>query len=342
VIVDGVVVEEPGHRVTGQEQIAFVVSLGFGAPLLEITKHGGVLFNAYSPRSGVGKSTAAHWMASIYGSFSDMRVSQASTMNMKIESIGKYKHLPFFMDEITNIDPKVLSDLAYQISDGKGRGRLSASAEIKQTASWNTFVLSTSNLRLHDKLGLAKSNSEAEAARVFEFEFVRNEDFSAKAADLNRFLDDNYGLVGEEYIKYLVANRASLRPQVIAVADWLRKELNAKDSERFWIDGAACALLGAHIARQLGLIKYDPMRLVAWIRKQRDRMVEDLDERQVKTGEVLGRFLNEHRSYHAIVKEDRSGSEVVTLPLVGRRAWLCRVCGPARMIATMRGLVARG
>lgn len=35
-------------------------------------------------------------------------------------------------------------------------------------------------------------------------------------------------------------------------------------------------------------------------------------------------------------------ARLVTLPLIGRRAWLCRVCGPAQMIATMRGLIAHG
>lgn len=33
---------------------------------------------------------------------------------------------------------------------------------------------------------------------------------------------------------------------------------------------------------------------------------------------------------------------LVQLPLVGRAMWLCRVCGPARVIATMRELIAHG
>lgn len=33
---------------------------------------------------------------------------------------------------------------------------------------------------------------------------------------------------------------------------------------------------------------------------------------------------------------------LVTLPLVGKRLWLCRIHGSARMIATMRTLTARG
>lgn len=35
-------------------------------------------------------------------------------------------------------------------------------------------------------------------------------------------------------------------------------------------------------------------------------------------------------------------ARLVTLPLVGRAQWLCRVHGPARMIATMRELIAHG
>jgi len=35
-------------------------------------------------------------------------------------------------------------------------------------------------------------------------------------------------------------------------------------------------------------------------------------------------------------------ARLVQMPLIERRYWLCRVCAPARMIATMRTLVAHG
>ncbi len=35
-------------------------------------------------------------------------------------------------------------------------------------------------------------------------------------------------------------------------------------------------------------------------------------------------------------------ARLVTMPLIGRAYWLCRVHGPARMLATMRELVAHG
>jgi len=35
-------------------------------------------------------------------------------------------------------------------------------------------------------------------------------------------------------------------------------------------------------------------------------------------------------------------ARLVQLPLVGRALWLCRIHGPAQVIATMRGLIAHG
>ena len=35
-------------------------------------------------------------------------------------------------------------------------------------------------------------------------------------------------------------------------------------------------------------------------------------------------------------------ARLVQMPLIGRAYWLCRICRPARMIATMRSLVAHG
>jgi len=286
----------------GWEQFKFVLMLGFGAPLLEITRHGGVMFNAYSQESGWGKSTAAKWMASIFGDFDKIRVSPTDTMNAKVEKLGIYKHLPFFLDEITNIEPAMLSSLAYQVSDGKGRGRLSQSSEIKDSATWNTFVLSTSNSRMHQKLGQAKEVHEAEAMRIFEFDFTKADDFLAIAPQINRFLDDNHGLVGPEYVQYLATHREELVEKVRQLVDHLTAKLQATSGERFWIAGLACALLGSLIARSLGLVKFDPQAILPWFTTQRDSLMRGVQEKRVNYDALLAGYIYDHQDQHLIVK----------------------------------------
>lgn len=304
------VLAEPGY-----EQMAFVMALGFGAPLFQFTGHGGVLVNLYSPQTGLGKTTSAAWMMSIYGSFTDMRMSANSTINARIERLGAYKHLPYVIDEITKIKRDDVAPLAYMISEGEGRGRLQRDATMVQAAKWNTFVVSTSNESLIAKLTAASANTSAQASRIYEYIFAPHADMKVHAKQVNRFITENYGLAGPVYIAELVRMRGQLPGLIRQSIDWLEKELGADESERFWTGAVACSLIGAKIAHRLGLIQFDPMALLPWLRSQRSSMVEEMVESSMTAKDLLSEFVHEYVHAHVVVRIDGTEGQKVTIPV---------------------------
>lgn len=251
--------DEPGY-----EPHAFGVMIGFGAPLVEIVGMDGLMVNMVGPTGG-GKSATGRLMSSIYGR--STKSSNSSTVNARIEKMGAYGNLPIYIDEISNIEPKELSQLAYDIANGIGKDRLRADSSIKEAVKWCTMALTSSNHNLHEKLQMAKGDPEAEKMRLFEYDFPEIPGYFEYAENvLHPTLDENYGHAGEAYIHALVQmDKKQIKADIKAMKDSLVANCGGKGGERFWMFGAACAIYGACLAKSLGLIEFNPIRVLPWI-----------------------------------------------------------------------------
>jgi hypothetical protein len=108
----------------GLEPHAFAALTGFGSPLLKFTGLSGAIINVIHKSSGSGKSTALYMCNSIWGHPKELTSIWKDTLNAKMIRLGVMNNLPNTIDEITNTSPMEFSDLAYSISQGRGKDQV--------------------------------------------------------------------------------------------------------------------------------------------------------------------------------------------------------------------------
>lgn len=235
-----------------------VLALSLGAPLLAFTGVDGVMLNAYSPESGVGKTALSEACLSVWGSPQELRRDAKDTMNATFKLAAVTGNLPFVVDEFTNIEGRHLSDFVYTLTQGREKHRMGADAKLhSNTARWCLPLIVTSNNSVHDKLLKFRPDAEAEAARVFEMRLrplkVASEELAAAKTKLAS-LREHYGFLGPRLAGILVSRPAVLWRKAVMerVARW-DQLMQAGSADRFRSALCAVAELGAELGRILGL-----------------------------------------------------------------------------------------
>lgn len=253
---------------SGMEAQAFAFMLGFGGVLMPFTQIRGGIVNLMSPGSGTGKSTVQMAINSIWGQPFDLLLQNDDTYNAKIHRFGVMNNIPVTIDEITNMRDEVISQIAYASTQGRGKNRMESqsNAERINHTFWRLPVITSSNSSLYDKLFSLKEFPEGEMMRIIELRINRSEDFSKEDTDaLFGKLFNNYGLAGEVFMKYVVANRE----EVIALFHKVQLKLDSEallgQRERFWSTIGALSITGGIISKKLGLHSIDVSRVFNWL-----------------------------------------------------------------------------
>lgn len=100
----------------GFELHQFVVGTSFGSPLMKMSPINCAGFHIYSKESGIGKTTAMLAAISVWGNPEELVMHKEDTYNTKMNRGEVYHNLPLYMDELTNMGGKELSNLAYQLT----------------------------------------------------------------------------------------------------------------------------------------------------------------------------------------------------------------------------------
>ena len=271
----------------GLEALLFGFGVGFAAPLFRFTNFNGAIVSMVGKR-GTGKSTSALCANSVWGhktlGWMDM---EHDTWKAFYGKIGVLNNLPVTYDEITNLDPERLSDLAYAITKGQGRQRLQSNGQAQENwGNWNTMMLTTSNASLHSRLSMAKADASAEASRIFEYVVPEGTLTKLEADENFDKLNDHFGLAGEVYAQALITQREWVRERV---RHWIKEVdtlAGVGSSERFWSAVAASVLAGFELANKCGLTEANVTNLlkfsVAQIHAMRGTVVD-----QTRTPEAI-------------------------------------------------------
>jgi hypothetical protein len=285
----------------GMANRAFAFFMGFGGPLMKFVGGGmldGFLLNLVSQKSGSGKTTLLHAVNSIYGNPKTLMLSYKDTHNHRLQRLGTMQSLTPTIDELTNLEPKAMGGLVYDITSGKGKNRMSSKSNVERVnnTTWQIPVVSSSNRKVRDALLTIKSFPEAELLRILEDEILPDsyDDPTWSKAHFGR-LGSNYGHAIEPFIQYVSSNL----PTVVALLDRINQKLDEaaeiKNTERFWSAGIAIAITGGIIAKKLKLhdIPIEPVfdHAVNLVKNTRNRNTEELGG----SGEdFLGGFLQRH------------------------------------------------
>jgi hypothetical protein len=244
------------------------------------------------------------------------------TMNSMVHRLGIMNNLPVTIDEITKLSGDHFSDLAYGISQGRGKNRMQqhSNSERINLTKWATMALASSNASFQDKLAALKATPDGEFMRLFEYRIEMTDKISKEDADVifNK-LYSNYGHAGQEYIKYLVGNLEDAINTVLQVQQKIDAAIGLTNRERFWSAVVACNIAGALMAKDLGIIPdFDIGRVYRWAINEVKAMRADIKAPTANSqASVIGEFMNENRASTLVINakvDGRTGME--QLPIV--------------------------
>jgi hypothetical protein len=179
-----------------------------------------------------------------------------------------YKNLPLYMDELTNTEPKDLSDMAYQLPNGVQRNRLTSKGNVERFrgAPWKLLTSTTANNDMISRIGLYKAMPEAEAQRILAIKSVRINFVSKdETDDFSSALIANHGHAGPIYMRYVIENIDAVKALLISTQRKLDNAAGLTAENRFWSIGAAVTITGLIIAKKIGLVGFEIAPIANWI-----------------------------------------------------------------------------
>lgn len=232
-----------------------MMCIGFGAPLMRFTGLNGLTFHLCGNDSGRGKTQCQRLASSVWGNPDKFRVTPNTSAVAMINRLGMLGSLPLLVDEITHkgrAESEWFPEFLSQMSDGRGKDRMDSAtnSERRNTTTWSTLALMTSNKGMIDYLTAERAHgSEGEIRRLIEIGFYQefNMDPLTKSLLLDH-LPENYGVAGDKFARWLVCNVDKAREVTKNTYTELFDMFGSTGDERFWIAGCACIVAGARLA----------------------------------------------------------------------------------------------
>ena len=300
----------------GMEAHALAVFFGFGSPLLRLMGSldvRGAAINLMSNKSGTGKTTAQMIVNSIFGHPSDLLMKKSDTGMSKMQWLGTLNSIAATMDEVTNYGDDEISDLLYDIPQGRGKNRMESQTNKLRVnnTSWALFVIMSSNSSLYDKLSRLKSTSDGELRRLIELRITRPIEVTKQESDaVFGTLVENYGVAGPVFMQYVLKNQDRVTAQLKKIQQKIDTDLNLDQSDRFYSTVLACAFTAASIATKLGLISLDIPRVYAYalgvVSGIRQDVIQPASNTEAAAEEVLSTYINDNVNNALVVNGIRS------------------------------------
>jgi hypothetical protein len=311
----------------GLEPHAFAALTAFGSPLLKFTGLEGAIINVIHPESGSGKSTALFMCNSVYGEPKGLTSMYKDTFNAKMHQLGVMNNLPNTIDEITNLSGMEFSDLAYSISQGRGKNKMNGQTNTLRVnnTSWQGMTLCSANASFYEKLGVAKNTPDGESMRLLEYKIEPNGIIEVQEGKqmFDHQLRENFGHAGEIYIQWLVNNLEEAIALVRKIQARLDREVQFNQKERFWSGVSACNIAGGLIASQLELHNYDMKAVYDWLKSMLGEMRFEIQAPNSTPVTILGEFVNAHIINALVVNgEVDARSNLQSMPMLEPRGEL--------------------
>ena len=251
--------QEAAKLVYGNPALEIIVASAFAAPLVEIAGPSSVVLSAFSAASGVGKTTAMMIAQAVWGDPRTGMSALGDTLNSVMKKIADLKNLPIYWDELrTSEQLEKVIDLVFQVTQGKGKSRLTREAMQQVTHAFTTMFAVASNYGIADTVYANTDGTEAGGLRVFELEVLSHKStFSDwQARQLLREVTQNYGVAGTQYAAFIAANKPAIQQLLNAQTDILMKRHGFSQKERFWAITMSTLLAGAQVANHMGLTAF--------------------------------------------------------------------------------------
>ena len=300
----------------GFEMHAFTMLCGMASPYMTYTSTAGVTVCLLG-QSGSAKTGAMYAGLSMWGNPKDLSVFEATDNGMVGRFLGLH-NIPLGIDEISNKDAKILSQLVHKISHGKAKIRMqgSVNAEREHEMSASMTCIMTTNQSAYNKFELIKSSPDGEAARLIEFLIQKPELLKAEGgAALGKHIFDafrvNYGHTGPMVIQEGLRLGDSYIEDNLALWDErFTKDFGDDGTYRFYQNLVSTACMSGTMAHEANIIKLDISRVYhETVREMitiRDKVVK---VNRTDYPSVLSDFLHKNTNSLLVIKDGKVTKE---------------------------------
>ena len=144
---------EVGARCAGNSRLVFGISSAFAPPLLNIVgeESGGL---HYRGPSSIGKTTTLMVAGSVWGGGGSNGFLQTwrATSNGLEAVAALHSDSLLCLDELSQLDPNDAGQVAYQLANGLGKSRMTASITARRRLRWRLLFLSSGEISLADHI----------------------------------------------------------------------------------------------------------------------------------------------------------------------------------------------
>lgn len=308
------------YATDGMQPMQYAIASGFGSILSPLgdSMYKGLVMAITGEETAKGKTTVC-W-ASLYA-FGDadkmsLKTEDNATVNARYARMGAYRNIPLLIDELTNIDPEEFSKLAYTVSLGQERERLTigkgTGTRFADSQNWSMAPYVTANKDLHAVLSVRQSNTQAEAVRMIQIKIDHYRLPSLSMSEVEaakKQMEINKGCAGDLFLKYVVSNLDSVLERM---AEWgKRLEQDVSDVKyRFYRSHAICSLTATEITNQLGITQFDLEKLYTFVIDLFHNLAASVTEQNTITAEdAFSRMLNELSPRIIVTTEYRDGRD---------------------------------
>lgn len=251
------------------------VCMAFAAPmarLLDVPTFGIHL----KGKTSRGKSTVACIASSVYGKFSSYKKSWQGTQTGMEGLAYNYNDLLLPLDEISNIDPKDVSNVIYAIGNEVDKNRGAKNGLNRTTKTWREVVLSTGEETVTEMLRKANLKAQAglevrmpsiNAQATDDEEMGVNESFPAgyNAQSYKELLEGNckkyHGAVFERWIEFLITlDPDNIREEYTRFRDSFIQEYRPTNQNRRIANNFAFVAFAGELATGAGLTGWEMER----------------------------------------------------------------------------------
>lgn len=249
--------------------------------------------------SGIGKTALASMYHTVWlephafpKGAGDVRAKSGATMNALFKFAGVLHCLPFYIDEASLWDSRDAASYVFDITSGVEKRRLTQDTKLRESGTWTTNALATSNSSLIDKLQTVSHDPRAQMYRVVEFS-IPDEDYGERFQNAIRLMSANYGHAGVQYARYLTKNAATGKLQMALAKNrkMLIERFKMTQPERYWLALFTCLYTGMELSRHAGLHDYPKEwvleELGNILQQQRARMSDVMDMSSLWLGELM-------------------------------------------------------
>ena len=148
--------KEIGRLAVGNSRLSFALCVAFAGPLLRLAGMEGGGFS-FEGGSSSGKTTALQIAASVWGGPDHVRSWRATDNGLEAIA-AMHNDNVLILDEVGQVNGKVLAECAYMLANGQGKGRSTREGSLRKLHSWRLLFLSSGELGLADKLAETASN----------------------------------------------------------------------------------------------------------------------------------------------------------------------------------------